>query len=313
MELSETALGLLRDEAYAYLCRETLKEKLADLEREKATIASTRPPFGVLARRETRDAFTQSMRTALDNEAALRERLTQVERLEDWLQPMIREEITAYLKVASPDYHRFAQIRELLSTWANVFAALPELLLGFARDLKVFREETASGASSGRDRVQALAVLRETASRVEEQYNQLSLSAQALQQLTQAHADLAREIRLPALPDLRRAGWVSQLALMPLEQCLKETRQVETDVREFLTSGHAAAFARVEASHSACTHLEQRFLQYYWNQLRSHAQTHYVQERDIDDVLAELAQRYVQSDILRHQKALTRDPFVSER
>jgi hypothetical protein len=87
MELSEATLELLQNEAYVFLCREVVEDTLASLEREKAEIASTRPPFGVLARKETREAFTRSMRTALDNEAALRDRLAQISGIEEWLRP----------------------------------------------------------------------------------------------------------------------------------------------------------------------------------------------------------------------------------
>lgn len=313
MELSSAALDYLRDEAYVHLCREVVQEKLNALEREKATIASTRPPFGVLARKETRDAFTHSMRTALDNEVALRERLDQVVRLDDWLRPVIRQEVVAYLDVASPDYRRFKEIAERLNEWERSFAALPELLKAFARDLRVVREEISAGAASGRQHVQSLAVLRDVALRLEKQHGHLIDIALALHSLTQSHPDLVREIRLPGLPEFRRVSWVSRLALIPVQQAVAEASRVETEVREFAAYGHAASLARIEASRHACTQLQERFLDYYWQQLRTHAQAHYVEERDIDDVLDELAQRYVKADIVRCQRALTRDPFMTER
>lgn len=313
MELTETTLGLLRDEAYVFLCREALHEKLSELEREKAVIASTRPPFGILARRETRDAFTQSMRTALDNETALRDRLSQIKRLDDWLQPKIRDEVVAYLQAASPDYRRFAELSDLLTQWEAGFAALPELLLAFARDVKAVREEAAAGAAAGRYHMQSLAVLRDVAVRLEQQHAHLTALAARLQELTQTHPDLIREVRLPALPDFRHVAWVSRLALLPIERCVAEAARVEAMVRDFISAGQGLAHARIEASRSACVHLADRFLQYYWNQLRTHAQIHYVEERDIDEVINELAQRYVGADLIRQQNALTRDPFLLER
>ena len=139
MELSETTLEHLQDEAYAFLCRQAVEEKLASLNREKAAIASTRPPFGLLARRETRDAFTRSMRTALDNETALRDRLVQLTGIEAWLKPVLRKDVSAYLAHASPDYGRFQQVRARLEDWERAFEGLPELLVAFARELRCAR------------------------------------------------------------------------------------------------------------------------------------------------------------------------------
>jgi hypothetical protein len=314
MELSAYTLGLLRDEAYVALCREALNERLAALAQEKAEIASTRPPFGgVLARRETRDAFTRSMRSAEGNEAAVRDRLAQLERLDGWLQPAIRVEVAAYLVAASADYRHFASIGVLLTHWETACGPLPELMQAFARDLKAVREEAAAGAVAGQGHLQSLAVLREAAQRLELQFDHLARLAAEVQSLVHTSADLVRDVRLPTLPDLRRVAWVSRLALMPVEQCLAETARVEQLVREFIASGQALTLARIDASRSACASLAERFLQHYWNQLRAHAQIHYVEERDIDEVMDELAQRYVGADLIRQQRALTHDPFVMER
>jgi hypothetical protein len=145
MELTEDTLSLLRDEAYVYLCREVVEEKLAALEQEKVEIASTRSPFGVFARKSTRDAFTRSMSTALNNEAALRDRLVQIVRLEDWIQPLLRRDIGAYLDAVSEDYQRFSKIHALLAEWHVALMALPEMLTAFTRDMRTVREAAASG------------------------------------------------------------------------------------------------------------------------------------------------------------------------
>jgi hypothetical protein len=311
MDLPEATLELLRDEAYVTLCREAVQGRLDSLEQEKVAIASTRPPFGVLARKETRDAFTHSMRTALDNETALRDRLAQIERLADWLQPIIRQELETYLAAASSDYQRFPYILALLDDWETSLQRFPDLLVAFARDMRALREATANTVAGHGQCAHELAVLRDVAVRLEDLQNQLLRIGVAIGD--QANVLAAAEVKVPTLPDFRRIAWVSRLGVMPLDQVVAELARVESEVRAFLQGGNALVLARISANRELCTAQQERFLLYYWNQLRTHAQQHYVEERDIDDVLAMLTARYVEAVIVKKQKALTHDPFLVAR
>lgn len=310
MELSEATLGRLQDEAYAYLCRQAVEERLASLEREKAEIASTRPPFGVLARKETREAFNRSMSTALDNEAALRDRLVRIEGIEKWLRPILRKDVAAYLADVSPDYVRFQQIRARLEDWEGAFQRLPELLLALARELRSVRQAAGAGSAAG-GFLNELPVLRESALRLERQHHEILVIAGVVTELT--HGGPHEEIRVPVLPDFRRVEWVSRLAVLPADQAVAEVARVEKEVREFLAAGAELALARLEASRDVCTSLENQAVEQYWAQLRDHARAHYVEERDIDDVLEMLSQRYISADIARRQQALSSNPFLTER
>jgi len=321
MELSEATLELLQNEAYAVLCRQVVQETLESIEREKVVIASTRPPFGVLARKETRDAFTRSMRTALDNEAALRDRLAQITEIEVWLRPLLRHDIAAYLTAVSPDYKRFQQIRERLDAWERAFQALPELLVAFARELRILREAVYSDPAVGGRLGNELSVVLDIAMRLEQHHRKLIVIADAVAELTQAEA--MSEIHVPLLPDLQRVAWVSHLAVLPLDQALTETTSFEKEVRDFLADGVDLVPARLEVSRDVCAQLESRILEQYWNQLRAHAQVHYVEERDVDDVLTMLAQRHASAEDARRENArrekerqekeLLLDPYSAER
>ena len=311
MELSEATLELLQDEAYAFLCREVVEDRLTSLELEKAEIASTRPPFGVLARKATREAFTRSMCTALDNEAALRDRLAQISGIEEWLRPLLRQDIAAYLTAISPDYRRFQEVRARLDDWERTFQALPEFLVAFARELRNLCQAVDSDPAAGRRLVYELPVVSEIAVRLERQQHELPGIAAAVAELTQAGA--MSEIRVPVLPDFQRIDWVNHLAALPPDQALTEAACVEKEFRDFLADGIDLVHARLEVSRDVCTRLENKALEQYWDQLRAHAQSHYVEERDVDEVLAMLAQRYASANLARHQAELLADPFSAER
>lgn len=310
MELSPTTIEHLRDEAYAMLCRHAVMEALEKLEQEKASIASTRPPFGILASKQTRETFERSLHAATGTEAALRTRLGQLVQLEKWLHDILHTELREYLTAISADYRRFATADALLDQWELEFRALPELLVAFARDVRNAQQDAASAPGS-RD-LQPFAILRDSALRVEQQLTVLdNISAQIAFLLP---AEAAAEVRVPALPDFRRVAWVNRIASLPPEQLVAETTRVERDARAFAAHDHATVPLRLQASHEACRHHEEIFLQHYWDQLRAHAQAHYVEDREIDDVIEMLTQNYVTSDLARRQKEIAAfDPFLGER
>jgi hypothetical protein len=310
MELSPATIEHLRDEAYAMLCRHAVTEALQKLEQEKAAIASTRPPFGILASRSSRDEFTRSMQTAAGTEAALRTRLGQIIELEKWLQGILHGEFRAYLTAISPDYRRFAKVSELLDLWTAEFATLPELLQAFARDVR--NAQNGSTSAPGLRDLQPFAILRDSALNIEQHLDVLDRIVMEFTLLLPS--DAAVEVRVPQLPDFRRVARVNRIAALPADQLVAETNRVEREAREFVATGQSIVPIRLQAAHEACTRHEEIFLQHYWNQLRAHAQAHYVEERGIDEVIETLTQNYVTSDLARRQRQLVADdPFLGER
>ena len=310
MELPVTTLEHLRDEAYAMLCRRAVMQSLERLEQKKATIAGTRPPFGFLAPKQARETFEKSMQAATGTEASLRTQLGQIIQLEHLLQGRIHPELGVYLTGVSPDYRRFAGAREFIDQWQAEFAKLPELLTAFARDVRNAAQGTTT-ADGARD-LQFFAVLRDSALRVETQIDVLDALVAEIAAILPPEA--TAEIVMPQLPDFRRVAWVNHIAALPAAQLELEASRVETEARQFVTHGDSRIPARLNAAREVCARHEENFLQHYWNTLRAHAQAHYVEERDITAVIADLVQRYVTSDLDRRQRELnTANPFQNER
>src|SRR4051812_48736076 len=117
MGLPQPTIELLRDEAYVGVCRGALQERLDALERETTELVNSRPPFGVLAFRRTRDAFEHSLQVATESNAALRERPVRFARIETWLRACLKEDLAKYLEEVSPEYQRLTRVQRLLSEW----------------------------------------------------------------------------------------------------------------------------------------------------------------------------------------------------
>jgi hypothetical protein len=311
MELSKATLELLRDEAYVLLCRDTLQEKLKSLEEEKAVIVNSRPPFGVLGGKKARESFETSLRSTEDTEAALRERLVRSTRYETWLQRCIRRELAAYLETVSAEYQRVAQIKRLIDEWEYcVTRQMPDTLVAYAREMRGFRLAAAEAGRFEPAQSHELALLREIALRLEQQQDHLANISAAMN----AHAmEIGLlDVRVPPLPLFRRAVWVDSLCVVPLDQSLADLTRAEAEVRAFLHGGMQPISGRLQASRVSCVQRQENYLEQYWDQLRAHAQTHWVEEREIDQVLDTLAERY-DGAIARRQREVTHNPFLTER
>ena len=310
MELSKATLELLRDEAYVILSRETLQESLKAVEQQKAALLHSRPPFGMLAARKSRDEFESQQRTAEEHEAGLRERLTRVNRYETWLHRCIRHDLAEYLEGVSAEYKRVGLIKNLLNEWEKLAVKpLPDNLVAFAREMRGLRQAASSTERAERPGAHELALLRDIAGRVEDQQDRLAQIANAIN--THALEIGLVEVRVPPLPQFRRRAWVDWLSAVPLDQAIADVTRVEGEVRAFIHGGMQAIVGRLQACRVSCAQRLENYLQQYWDQLRTHAQTHWVQERAIDEVLEAMAQRY-DADILRRQREVTHNPFQSE-
>lgn len=310
MQLSKATLELLRDEAYVMLCREALQEKLRSVEQEKVNLVGSRPPFGVLAGKKTRENFEAMVRTAEDTAVALRERLTQCARFETWLHRCIRRDLATYLEAINAEYRRVDYIKNLLTEWEkSVTRTLPDMLVAFAREMRGLRLAAAEVGRAEQTGAHELALLYEIIVRLEEHQDRLS-------QMTSTITRFALEIglidvRVPTLPQFRRRAWIDWLCTIPLDQAIADVTRVEGEVRAFLNGGVKSLSSQLQAARVACAQRQDNYINQYWDQLRDHAQAHWVEERDIDQVLKTMAQRY-DGDIARRHREMTHNPFQTE-
>jgi hypothetical protein len=317
MSLPDDVISLLRDEAYLDLCRNALKDALDRLIEEKQQVSETRPPFGILATKKQRDVFESSMQTVLDTEAAIENRLGKLEAIENWLKSAIRERLRDYLTQVSENYRRSGKISEAIKSWDRLIEHYGEQLLALARNIKNVAVSFA-GAHGGvrsafSDRAQAFAELRMGA-------DSLDRTALQLESLTRSMTMFAanspyKDVQLIELPIKGVVGWVDNLALQHDRDALPAAQEMEADARNIvakkLTEYHASAAAAIES----LVVIDNQELESYWEVLRAHALAHYVQERDVDEVLNELNERYVVANIERRQRVIENqvDPYGHER
>ncbi len=317
MSLPDDVILLLRDEAYLDLCRTALTEASERLVKEKEEVAQTRPPFGILATKKQREIFEVSMQTLIDTEAGIGSRLGKLEAIEKWLKNAIRDRLREYLREASENYRRSSKITEAIKTWDRLIEHYAEQLLALARNIKNVSVSFAGAAGGPRsafaDRAQTFAELRMGADSLDRTAVQLDALTRTV--VMYAANSPYKEVQLADLPITGVVGWVDQLALQHDRDALAAAQEMEAAARGVVAKKLSDFHTRAAAALATIATIESQELETYWEVLKAHALAHYVQERDVDEVLNELNERYVVATIERRQRAIEiqADPYGHER
>jgi hypothetical protein len=317
MSLPDDVILLLRDEAYLDLCRIALNEARDRLFAEKEQVAHTRPPFGILATKKQRDIFEASMKTVLDTEAGVGSRMAKLDAINKWLKTAIRDRLREYLRQASENFRRSGKITEATKTWDTLIEHYGEQLLALARNIRNVSVSFAGSAGGPRaafgDRAQAFAELRMGADNLDRTAVQLDSFARSIEMY--AANSPYKDVRLSELPIKGVVGWVDQLALKHDREALPAAQEMEAQARGVVAKKLGEFHATASVALEAIATIETQELESYWEVLRSHALAHYVQERDVDEVLNELNERYVVATIERHQRVIESqtNPYGHER
>ncbi len=320
MNLPPELVNLLTDEAYAVLCQQSLSEALAQVTKEKETIISTRPPFGVLASSTTRTTYQTQLRSAQDNEAGIRERLEKLAQVEAWLKSDIEKTLREFMPKVSGDFRTCEDAAAVVTRWEQATLGLKELAQALARDARAVAAAInpmplpsglpPTAAAIEQAKLAAIANLRITVVAIQ---SALTDVVDVRTQFTQLCDEQADGLQLPMPPDFRTVAWVDQLALLANGAATAEAVRCESEARNFCGDGLKAYVTQANDVREACRDASQAILAQYWRQLRVHAMTHFIRERDVDEVLTELAQHRVAAEVKRRQASFEAAAFAPLR
>jgi len=316
MELPEPITDLLRDEAYLRLCRDALEAALEQAAQQKEAVASTRPPFGLLASKKTRETFEHSMRTVLTTEAALQNRRDKIKVLESALKAKLNPALHRHLETIAPDYKHRPVVLAAVAAWEALIEGYGEHLQAFARELRqtvgVISSPTASSPEGVEARMEALAALQVAAAGLDESTEQLDAAAR---RVADCANPLYATIDLSGPPFPGQAEWAGRVTRLADPELLAELGRTDASVRELLTANLAPLRNRATAARDQVDAEAGHYLATYWNQLREYALANYVEEKDVDEVITTLTERYVTAELQRQRQRLNSagDPYLGER
>ena len=139
--------------------------------------------------------------------------------------------------------------------------------------------------------------------------NDVADIAQTAGRVTQLSADeLPDTARLPAGPQFRNALWIDQLMALGDKTAIVELEKCEAEARFFIREGVKQMLEQAATTYAACVQLRDDYLNACWQEARDHALRNYVQERDIDEVIAELHTNYA-ADVEKRQAEMIKNSF----
>jgi len=320
LDLPEELIVLLTDEAYATLCRTSLGDALDKNESEKQEVMPTLPPFGMLGSKSARSTFETSLKAVLDNETGIRRRIKQIDLIDPRLKADIEEGIHNFLLSASGVECKCCnEACEITDEWTRGITALHEQGVALARDARAVAgaiESTPANAAMGSKKpgatLHAVAHLRATVGAAQGEITTiLEVNERFLRLISNESADA---VQLPSPPEFRDLLWVDGLNLLENAEALAEIRRFETEARAFCSTGMKSLLAQAEDVRFACQEARKEILQNYWQKMRAFAMSNYVEERDVDEVLAELINHRAVADAKRAADVVHgKNPFASER
>jgi hypothetical protein len=145
-------------------------------------------------------------------------------------------------------------------------------------------------------RMRSLGNLRIAVSAIEAGLSDVQAVRMEFAELCDAGAD---GLQLPDPPEFRQVGWVDKLASLISSQATAEAVRCETEARAFCAEGIRNLLRQAQEVRDACLDAANAILAQYWRQLRVHAQSHFVKERDLDEVIAELSQHRIAAEVNR--------------
>lgn len=297
MVLPAEIISLLKNEAYAVLCKEVLSEALAKVDQDKQHLISTRPPFGVLASSEAKQGFQNSMKAIEHNESALRSRVEQLNLLDQWFKAAIEKSLSAYLPTINPTFKICQQAASVVTRWEETVTQLQDQSLALARDARGVaaalnpiplpngRVQTPAALEGAR--LRALATLRIAVSVIQGGLAEIAEITKEFMDLCDAEAD---GLQLPLPPEFRDVAWVDRIATLNPAKATAEAVRCEAEARAFCNTGLKALLSQAAEVREACLDAGKTILNTQWRQLTEYAQARMVEERPIDEIIAELVQ-----------------------
>ena len=286
--LPEDTFQLIVREAYLFRAGQIILKAIDEAKARHEEVASTRPPFLVFRRAETKDAFNSSLASAneelslyaraLKRNADAMKRLRKCAELhiEDWLR---QNDATYYAGLVSEslvaDWHRC--LVRLESELVDFIAAV-----GFARNSLVSSQADASGIRYVSD------ISRKTIARAAELGALLATEVAA----TNALADerdrnvlgTAFESSFPRLPTFDFAASMQEAIGLPVPLLQQKFGEVLAHSDELRAVGLPALLQQVQQAEAQHTAVKDSYLVGVWQALREFALAHYVDDHDLNAV-----------------------------
>jgi hypothetical protein len=239
---------------------------------------------------------------------SLKERLARIDALEDLVKSTLHAKLRDHLQGSSQDYRFSTGVLSAISTWEKEVTPYGDSLLAFVCEFKHATRALVGSKTnlyaSFNPRAEAMSGLRLSAENVDHASLQLDAAAKHLRHVIAG--TIYEKVRVHAPPISGLVQWMERLALLSNVDALVEMQAKEIDMRTLLANKLLVLHSCATTARETVGEVQREHFQKYWDDLRQYALTHYVKDRAVDEVLDELAARYVTAgqQVMRDEPAL---------
>jgi hypothetical protein len=286
--LPEEAFQLIVREAYLFRAGQILMKAFDEAKSKREEIHASRPPFMVLRRAETKEAFQASLATAEEDfalyEKAARRNADAMKKLRRFAE--IHLEVC--LRENDPVYYAGLLSESLVADWHRCVTRLENNLVDFVAEIGSARNSLV-GARLEENGVRVVSeVSRKAILRAAELGTMLSGEVAA----TTALADerdrqlqgTAFAADFPRLPTFDFAGTLREATNLPVAALQEQFTLILQSCDNLRTNGLPLLVKKVKEAEAQHTAVKESYLVGVWQTLREYALQHYVQEEELQEV-----------------------------
>lgn len=286
--LPEDTLQLIVREAYLFKAGEIILQARAEAKAKHDLVEASRPPFLLLRRPATRDAFQTNLEAATNDlslfEKALNRNATAMKRLRKCSELHIED----WLRQNDPVYYAGLVSEALVADWHRCLVRLEAELTDFILAIGCARNALVSSRPNARGDIMLSEVSRKAFTRAEEAAALLVADVAATNGLAEARDGHLRgtafEGAFPRLPAFDFAWSLQEASGLPVPQLQQKVTAILARCDELRGVGLPALLQQVKDAETQHAAVKEGYLVGVWQGLRQFAIEHYVDEQDLNEV-----------------------------
>ena len=286
--LPEETFQLIVREAYLFRAGEIIQEAHAEAKAKQEEIRATRPPFLILRRGETKDAFQSNLAAAEQDfslfDMAARRNADAMKKLRKFAELHLE----ACLRENDPVYYSGLVSESLVADWHRCVKRLTSNLsefvaeVGSARNSLVNAQLGENGVRVASD-VSRKAILR-AAELGELLVREVAATTELAAERDQQVQGTAFATDFPRLPEFDFAGTLRDAATLPVSLLQEQFTLLLLRCDELREQGLPQLLKKVAEAETQHTAVKESYLLGVWEALRRYALDHYVQNEDLQEV-----------------------------
>ncbi len=313
--LPAALIAMLRDDANLSTARKVLGDARLDAENRLADARAKRPMFGLLASRQNRNDYAQSLAAAEQLFATLTATLARVEACHQRLSPALRAALIQHLSTTDPLWHQGLRATRYHEYWHRLYHILLDRITGFLRDVREAHRSIAQDAAQKRprhsgDATWRLGTLRTSAAELDRQHQELNNIAH------EHHLSVDKtpfhHVRLPRLETWATLSRVEVICGLPPSQAHLEAERLHSEYAEIKQPSVEASLGMYKAALADHAQTAETILRTRWSALLTYAEAYLISESDLETTLCEIENRQALDERARLASKF-QTPFHTER